>query len=983
MNKKPILSKHPKKLIVFLLVCLITITLAGCDSSNKKPTGDLPLSDVYASVGTHKVTVEEVYNKLRYNALSYVENRVYNFLYSEEINQVKADLAENGKGDYKERIDDKILHEIYGVHEEDELNDLTDKAKDIAVKKYVDNMYKKGYVISSEDVVAKNFSSVYPNYYLEIAKYIAAKNKLEAEFKDLKKDEDGNITSFGEITDETYFTKEDVVEWYETNYENTGDVTAILIRFINEAEINEIFKKFGLKQANNKWYQIKLDPEKESDWNTKNGYDKYYEDYKIDLSSDAPLTSVDVNGNGRATVLKIYAAIYNYVYVYRNPINLTDETINDQDGHLKYYRYIERIIRETGDENEYDELVEKLVQYNEDNSETTVLTKDRLDKYSTSLRSYVYGLKTEAEEEGKPFTQYSTKGQSKGSYYYLVFKVAQDEIEKEMIDGEHKPLYEEIEKEDDKVEINFTNETFLNEILNEMFDDEINDTYIAEAFDERVKEANIKIYDSIIEAQFMYNSTSKLAESYEKNKKKNKNNSVVAEVTYKDKTESINVKDVFNYLEPLNGPQIASNLLFQEYIKTTPYYEKLLPDYSDYEETVKLMLYYFSNDYYAGSGYPSSIGKYNFMMLYYGTANVEEVVYDYLMVSDATNAYFSDFTNRGFASTDEFYSNLVTYAEDTYKDFFSLNVSGLTVYADKDEDGEADDITSVENEAKELLTVALQEVKNSHTDYSTALNNIVSDYNSSSRSEDEANNPTTPESKWAKYRKLGLHIKVSNYSTITNTTDGVDEGIVNRTKALYPTAVDSVLGFTSAVLDEELITTKDNEVTTLLITGGSKPTSAVFKSEDDEVNDLYDSIKVVINNEKDVIDVKYDTEMVNLNQVKVYVSEYVLLGDVYSLPSTTNAALDAYILPLITKYTGSASQQKIVAAKFAELGALKFDYETDLSVEANPEFNSAFIADYNNKDRAGFLEKYNTILQDSEDGYDPQQENWWTTMYKG
>ena len=93
MNKKPILSKHPKKLIVFLLVCLITITLAGCDSSNKKPTGDLPLSDVYASVGTHKVTVEEVYNKLRYNALSYVENRVYNFLYSEEINQVKADLA--------------------------------------------------------------------------------------------------------------------------------------------------------------------------------------------------------------------------------------------------------------------------------------------------------------------------------------------------------------------------------------------------------------------------------------------------------------------------------------------------------------------------------------------------------------------------------------------------------------------------------------------------------------------------------------------------------------------------------------------------------------------------------------------------------------------------------------------------------------------------------------------------------------------------
>ena len=48
MSKKPILSKHPKKLIALLLVCLITITLSGCDSS-KKPTGDLPLSDTYAS----------------------------------------------------------------------------------------------------------------------------------------------------------------------------------------------------------------------------------------------------------------------------------------------------------------------------------------------------------------------------------------------------------------------------------------------------------------------------------------------------------------------------------------------------------------------------------------------------------------------------------------------------------------------------------------------------------------------------------------------------------------------------------------------------------------------------------------------------------------------------------------------------------------------------------------------------------------------
>ena len=984
MNKKPILSKHPKKLIVFLLVCLITITLAGCDSSNKKPTGDLDLNAKYASVGDYSVTVGDVYNKLRYNALSYVENQVYSFLYKEEIEALETDLASD-ESVYKEKVEHEILHDIYDVHEEDELDDLTDKQKSIAVKTYVDEMYKKGYVISYDDVVAKKFDSVYPNYYLEVAKYIAAKNKLEGEFE---KDEEGNI-NFGDITDESYFTKDEVVDWYETNYENTGDVTAILIRFINEAEINEIFKKFGLKQVNNKWYQIKL--EKDYSEYTKNEYDEYYEDYKIDLKGDSPLTSVDKEGNGRATVLKIYAAIYNYVYAYRDPINLTNITINDADGNLKYYRYIENIIeadkatyQANPNNTEYEDLVKKLVEYNETNEETTVLTKERLDKYSTSLRSYVYGLKTEAEEEGKSFTQYSTKGQSKGDYYYLVFKAAQAEIENEMVDGEHKPLYEEIEKEDDEVEINFTNEEFLNEILLEMFDDEINDTYITDAFNERVKEAKLVIYDSVVESQFMYNSASKLAESYEKNKKQN--NNYVAEVTYKGQNHKITVSDVFNHLEPLNGPQLASNLLFQEYIKDTDYYKDLLADYSDYEETVKLMLYYFSNDYYASSGYPSSIGKYNFMMLYYGTANVEEVVKDFLMVSDATNAYFSDFTNGGFATTDTFYSNLVSYAEKSYKDFYSLTASGLTVYVDKDEDGEADDITGVEAEAKALLEAALIEVKNSNVDYATAFNNVVSDFNSSSRSEDEAGNPTTPESKWAQYRKLGLHIKVSSFSTITKDTEGVDEAIVNRVKTLYPVAVDSVLGFTSPLLDEVIITTEDNEVTTLLITGGSKPTSAVFETDDEDKKALYDTIKVVINNEQVAIDVKYDTEIVNLEQVKVYVSEYVLLGDVYSLPSTTNAALDAYVLPLITKYTGNASQQKVVSLKFEEIAketskALTFHYSTELSGESNKGFNEGFITDYNTKGRAGFLQHYQTILQNTEDNYDPQYANWWTDMY--
>ena len=704
MNKKPILSKRPKKFIIFLLVCLITITLAGCDSSNKMPTGDIDLDAVYATGGGQQVTVGEVYNKLRYNAVDYLETLVYNFLYEEEIKTLTDDLYKedgtvNEDSKYLERIENEILDDIYGTHDEEELEDLTNPNKNSSytatISTYVDNMFKKGYVISADDVKAGNFSSVYSNYYLEVAKYIAAKNKLTSEFE---KNDDGSI-KFGEINDESYFTEDEVINWYENNYENTGDITAVLIRFINQDELTNVLKKFGLKQVGNKWYQIRLDIPtgetiEEQPWYTKNGYDKFYDEYKIDLSGDAPLSSVDKYGNGNATVLKIYAEIYNYVYaptnsngdyVYRDPIEIPfdkEEPDYDYDysslPHLKYYEKIYKILEydekynELGN-NEEERIKNILDAYEEENNETIVMSKEKLDKYSTSLTNYVYTqLSHVAKEEGKAFTQYSTSGESFGSYYYLVYKIHQVEDEE---------LYEETTNKDDETEISFINNELLNEILNEMFEDAINDTYISDAFNERVKEAELKIFDSIIQSLFMNNSTSSLTENYKKNNKQNKDNKVVAEVTYKDSKKEITVKDLYDYLEPLNGPTVASTLLFQKYIKTTNYYTDLNNDETkaSYEETIKLMLYYFANDYYSSSGYPSTIGKYDFMMLYFGTADVELAI-DFLMVSDAMNAYFSDFTSRGFASSDNFYSKLKEYALGTYNDFYSLTVSGLTVY---------------------------------------------------------------------------------------------------------------------------------------------------------------------------------------------------------------------------------------------------------------------------------------------------------------
>ena len=214
MSKKPILTRHPKKLIALLLACLITITLTGCDSSNKKPTGDLDLSATYASAGALTVSVGDVYDKIRYNALNYVENEVYKFLYSEEINTLKTDLASENSV-YKEKILHEILHDIYEIHDEEDLDELDVEEKELAAEKYVDKMYQQGYKISVEQVSNKEFTSVYPNYYLEVAKYIAAKNSLTEEVSEDFAFVNGKIeTTVDKVNADTYFTEDEVVTYY-------------------------------------------------------------------------------------------------------------------------------------------------------------------------------------------------------------------------------------------------------------------------------------------------------------------------------------------------------------------------------------------------------------------------------------------------------------------------------------------------------------------------------------------------------------------------------------------------------------------------------------------------------------------------------------------------------------------------------------------------------------------------------------------------
>ena len=998
MGKKCSFNKHIKKMIAFVLVCLIAITLTGCDSSNRRGEGSLNMSDTYASVGNYSITVEELYDSLRYSANDYLENAVIEFLYAKEIEELKADLAKESPK-YAEKLTETILTEVYGTSEEKDIEALSEKEKSVKINTYVDNMALKGYKISTADVEAGTFTTVYPNYYLEVAKYIAAEKHLTEEFT-----VENGVINFGEINDESYFTTDEVVHWYEDNYKNKGDVTAVLVRFMSSTEANAVLKAFGIKTYDGAWYQIPLNADEVK---TKTDYEEYYDEYVVDPTDpDKDNSSIEVLGNGKVTILKIFIEIYNYIYGgFRDQI--TDEfkaegsdavlttnyndyvAANNHPSHLNYYYYIQNLIKndkvsddytEEDYANDFNALKTLLINYDNalketnEELETIVMSHDRINGYNSSLATYVYNtLKTEASEEGKTFTQYSTSAKAYGDYYYLVFKLDQEADEE---------LYKENESEESdehKHDVEFTNPTLLNTILNEMFEAEITETYIHEVEHERIEEAELKIYDSVIELVFTQ-SDSELVGHYHKTKKSN--NNAIAQVKYQGETKEIKVDDLYAYLEPLYGPQQAMALLFNKFIKDTDYYKDLEGNYDDYVVMLENMLSYFANDYYASYGYPSSIGKYNFMLLYYRTADVDKAIYDYLMVSDAQSAFYQDILDK-FESNDTFFQNVLDFGNGVYDKFFSLTATGLNVYVDKDEDGVHDELAEddpLRQEAVKLMQEAIAYIETSVEDYATAVTNLVAEYKAANRVEED--NPTEASSRWWKYRKAGLYLESTSVGEVTNSS--TDSEIKERVELLYSQLkADKVLtenGLSTVVLDtlnldnddstNDYLISNENGYTLLLITAGANPASAKF--EDEELLDSYLSVPVILNDKKETVTLEYTSDKATLAQTKVYVLEYLLLGDVYSLPEATTTALDTFILPLIERYTSAASQYNQILKAMGEI--------TFASTSAVTIGNDAFKEGYTRKD---FLNSYVDIQERVADSYDTDlYPNWWTVMYE-
>ncbi|MDE7213803.1 MAG: hypothetical protein K2N42_04420, partial [Anaeroplasmataceae bacterium] len=629
------------------------------------------------------------------------------------------------------------------------------------------------------------------------------------------------------------FTKSEYTSKFKSDFANQSDLNLVLIHFSTEQEYTSTLRSFGLKVYDSNLVYIPYP----DDVKTFADYCNYYDD----------MSSTDVRDKHQSlntlAIAQIYIQMYNYLYGgYRDYLY--------DDSYANYFDNVEDLIKITAsirensqllannEEAEVNKIRDALADKKESYDVDSMYSREEIDKISSSFATYLYEtlclpFKAEADDDSLP---YSTSTQNYNSSYWIAFKFGQDE-------DKYEDIYNKSTVDDDLYDSIAADEELKLAIEELLKQDKMTESKITAAVKERTDEVEVKIYDEALEIAYATSNS-----DYSKTYGKAPNSNVIATLKYNKKTWNLNIVEdkedenaldegVFNILERKNGITSAIDILSKKVVKQTKAYKDTEKDIQDYKDTIEYVLAAFSNNYYATSGYSSTIGKYNFMMLYFHSVDINFIVNEVYRVNGAAAKLLTNYNSNKLL---DFFKS---YSDNIYNNHFSISGKRLVVYLDADDDSQKDDVTDWKEEQKVLAQHLIRQIYNevasttgSHAD---ALSSIVTEINESARAKFE-NNPIAPENKWAEYRKAGLNVEMEDVSA-DNSTTSLDFALKARLLEIFKSSSYAINNTTPTEYMEdlqdsntEILQTKDG-YNLLLITSADFQTSAEFKEEDDKL----------------------------------------------------------------------------------------------------------------------------------------------------
>ncbi len=1040
-------GKKSRRLLTLATSGVLLIALSACSgSSNNYGKLSDDVLNPYAKSGDYTVTEKELWDELKWSSVDVLKTQMENVVINKYVTNIQNVLTKDFtalsdtekealsvsdaegftklQNQYKNRIVDYVIQDIYNfnfkVYSEDntyqENLDLTAKdTKEKSLVSYVDETYTNYKIskigetnlfelINNEDpyenkdkyLQIANDETLRQVYYSNYARELLAfAKKTESVKEDDEDDTDEDDDMWGHYSTSQYISS------FKSNYTQTYDVNAILIKFTDNDEFNNTLRAFGIKIYNSKLHYIQ---DKQGQNMTYQEYIKYYDDF-----SNSQLDNIHNAGpiDNDGAILELYVQIYNYMYGgYRTKLSTGNVDMNGNEFNINNYdrntlRELTGKIVEAYSNN--DDYYENAVTYlkenfgkesNKDDATKVIYTAKDINKLSSTLKTVIY---TNLKVDDKP---YATSTTSASSGQVLSFKLG--DLKKTTSKNYD---YEEFYNTDlsDYQILDYIKETkgLKDDLEGKLITDEVTDENITTYVNEALEDVKVKIYNEACEIAYSISNS-----NYSRALTGNGNSNVLATIEYDGTTYNLNIKadpddtksikvvgsdkafGVYDYLEMQNGETTVIDILSKKIIKDTKAYEKTNEDRADYERYLQLMLLNFANGAYESSGYASTVGKYNFLMMYFHSADVDTIIDNYYRVQYASSKLLTNY------ASDDLVEFLNDYTDTAYNNYFSIGATRLLVYFDADDDAEADDInewydhviTADETDvnefvgktreyvARSLVYDIYKKVCSSTSSHSDALSSLVSEINSTAKIKYEEN-PIESENQWSKYRHLGLLVKTSDV-TVTNSSLDVDFAIKARlydyarghnddnTKTYQyfingtaPTAY--IESLTEESINNNDIVKSDDGYNLLLVTSGTSSPSAKLEEKDDKVKLLTDIIIKYNEEYVKIANVYNDFDRLNANQIKLYVLDYVVNGSSTLAPSEISDAITSFLAPAVTRYTAAETQRIILLSFIHNQTKAGTDALYDVITFAKKESNGA----------DGALAKIITINQNIADNY--------------
>ena len=1067
MNKNNT-KKVSRKLLTATMATVLMISLSSCSGSNNSIKDEMA-SQTYASCGDSSITKGELWEELKWNTKDVLETQITNVVLNNYIEKITKTVNTNSfndlndsdkellgltdkeeadfikmKNTYETRLVDYVIQDIYSFnynnsHYFTNLVNLGNEKAGFNELKYIDVIYSNYFVSPiSKDELASIREAIIANkddedsqieasksllnvakkvsekYYPLYAKELLAIDKIteEADEKDEK-------YANGE-EDSQYFSESDYASKFKKLYTNNYDLNLVLIHFASTDEYNDTLRAFGLKFYNKKLYYIGASSDTQE--KSYDDYCKYYDDFSNSDLTRVNEDVIDLENSDPAIILEIFVQIYNYVYgeyVTKDKLDSNFHNGVTKDTSIEDLRKITLEITKTSTL-KYDDTVNTLLSTS---GEDVIFNSTYINGLTSSFATYLYETLSE-DITNSDKKAYTTSSQSASSGCYMAYKFGSDKDKDTTSeyakwynsDRSNSDIYDYIHQEG--------NESLALEIREELIIGKLTDSNISSYLTEASKDINVKIYNEALEIQYSTNNS-----DYSKALGSAPNNNVLATIEYDGKTYNLNVISdeedentinipgtdtafgAYDYLEKTNGSTTAIDLLTKKMIKQTKAYEETGTDekIKEYKDYINYILFLFANGGYASNGYPASIGKYNFLMLYFHTASINDIVNNYYRVQYASAKLLTDYSN------DELISFFKEYTDDAYDKYFSLTATRLIVYYDGNDDGEADDVDTWANKlvtfegvdnvpmsivAKSLAYEVYNKISASSSAHTDKLTSLVTEINESAKAE-YSHNLIAPENVWAKYKKLGLNVKTEDI-TATNSSTDIDWKIKNRlyeyaTNESYQYYINSTApsAYIETITKDDITQSNDKIVKStdgfnlLLVTEGTAPASAKW-TEEDNTDKILEDIIVKFNEQYYKIDNVYNEgDKLTSDQIKLYVLDYMSNNSSTLSPADTSSALSTFLSPVLTRFTSSETQ-RIVLLSFMKAFLVNNEGKAEYSSKELYDIVSFANQSYNGAD--GIFAKLIVINQNSADNYTlyykdldnsntvDAYENWWTKL---